>query len=166
MVIMILPPTIAILFGTAYSDSVLYSLLLSIPLLFVPLNFLIGKFIIYHSFKKIFAGTSIFKSIFRILLFIGLIPHFKIYGIICTIILNELILLIIFSYWLLKIPISANLYSEITFDQLKDVKIKKLSNKLNGFNIIHVINCDQIIGLSVPVWAKIIGRISFTKFNK
>lgn len=165
--ILLLPIAINLIFGQKYLDSIYYSIALTAIIFIVPLNSVLGSLIIYHGYKKFYTKVSLIASGLQIILFILLIPIFHIWGIIMAVILHQIIVTTINTIWFIKLPKSkdANIYlckNENEINKHK-MQINKITNKINGENIIKIIESDYLIKDTYPLWVRIIAFLSFTK---
>jgi O-antigen/teichoic acid export membrane protein len=167
LVSIFLPLFIQIIYGNKYDDSIFYSILLLVNLLFMPTNSIIGSVIIYQGYKKVYAKITTFKSVFSIILYIILIPFFEIYGIIFTVVLLSVFTFLLQIIWLYRLPrtesVKSVLFVNNNIELDEALKSLQISNKIKGTNIMKIIEADYLLkGEIYPVWVKIIAKLSFT----
>ena len=163
----ILPVIIKIIFGLKYEESIIYSLILLLALVSIPLDIGPGSIMVYQGFKKFYAKITLLTNLIKIIGFIIFIPLFKIYGIIITIVLASLSTTIINLIWFYKLPkpqIKKSLLildKKFESDKYENIIIKP---KINGQNIINIIESDYLSKAETyPLWIRIIAKLTFTK---
>lgn len=111
MFILIIPITITYIlivpyfykiFIPQYSDSIIYAQIIGLTLLFLPRH-LMGQTFVAHTMKKALYVTSIFIPILKIFLFLFLLPKYKIFGIILTLIIIEITTTVMFIFFFKEI---------------------------------------------------------------
>lgn len=161
-----LPFIIDLVFGDQYNESILFSLLLSINLIFLPFNLVFTKFLVYHSFKRIYLWVNIGISVLKILLYFLLVPQYQIQGIIVAVIASELLTSFIYLFFMFKNYQQTSTFDTFSFSKENSEKMTHGPFKsFNGANVIKVIASDEIVGLKIPFWVKLIGKLTFTRFR-
>lgn len=169
IILIFLPLLINVIFGNSYNESIPYSMLLLVELLFMPVNSTIGSIIIYQGYKKIYAKITTSRSVLIILLYLIFIPFWGIYGIIIPVILISFATFLMNLIWLYKLPKATMQKSLLILSNKKiideNIEILRIPNKIEGKNIIKIIEADYFSRKEkYPIWVKIIGKLSFTKY--
>jgi O-antigen/teichoic acid export membrane protein len=94
-----LPFVIKLFFGTKYINSIFYSQLLLLTIIVVPANVLIVNVAAYQGSGNSYVKLNIGLSILGLILFFILIPIFKTYGIIISVITVDVLSFIILITW-------------------------------------------------------------------
>jgi len=165
----LLPFLIKLIFGNQYNDSIFYSVILLSDVLFLPINSVISSVIVFQGFKKINTTITTIRSLISIVLYFILIPLFDIYGIIITVIFVSIVTLVTNTIWLFRLPSKKNVQLILCLkdSKLDDEKFKilKISNNIDGINIIKTIETDYLIkGEKYPWWVYPVAKLSFTKY--
>ncbi|MDD4354002.1 MAG: oligosaccharide flippase family protein [Candidatus Nanoarchaeia archaeon] len=167
LVSLFLPIIINLVFGQKYHEAIIYSLVLLVPVIFIPINAMFSSIIIYHDYKRFYTKITIITNILQIILFIVLIPLFQIWGVILAIVGLAVINTLLNLVWFYRLPIYPNKKTILTMR--KGLKVKGyetiyFDEKLNGENILKVIGADYLFCKEkYPIWTRIIGKLSNIK---
>lgn len=162
--VLLLPTAIHLVFGEKYDESIQYALLLSIGLIFTPYNLILNKYVIYHGFKKFLLFINISVATFQIILYLILVPKYLIYGIITAILVCQFLSFVINLIWIFNLDLDVDESAKYTFELDSSGRSSKIS-KINGEKIFGIISSDIVLGDNIPLWAKLIGKLTFTKFH-
>jgi len=160
---LILPIVINLVFGQKYHEAILYSLVLLIPVTFIPINSMFGSIMIYHSYKRFYTKLTLLTNVVQIVLFIIFIPFFKIWGVIISVVGLAIITTILNLIWFYRLPQKSIKKTILTMQ--KSLKVKGyetiyFDGKLNGENILKLIETDHLsLKEKYPFWANIFKRI-------
>lgn len=164
---LILPIVINLVFGQKYHEAILYSLVLLVPIIFIPLNAMFGSIIIYHNYKKFYTKLTLLTNIIQIILFIILIPIFKIWGVIISIVGLAIITTILNLVWFYKIPRHPIKKKIITMQknlEINGYETIYFDGKLCDKNIFKVIEADYLsLNEKYPLWTRIISKLNNIK---
>jgi O-antigen/teichoic acid export membrane protein len=94
----LIPPTILIVLGEKYAESVFYAQILFLGFIFIPFSEFLKSFLQAKKKTKSVLFYSLFNPGTKILLFLVLIPFFGIWGAIVTRIFSNFLLLIVLIY--------------------------------------------------------------------
>jgi len=94
-----LPFAINLFFGPRYVNSIFYGQLLLIGIVVVPSNVLIINVAVYQGSGNSYAKLNIGLSIMKLILFLILIPIFKTYGIIISVITVDIVSFMVLTTW-------------------------------------------------------------------
>jgi O-antigen/teichoic acid export membrane protein len=99
---LLIPYFIKILYTSAYKQSIFYSQILMITLIFAPLNLLLQNVVIYQKQKKETIFLTFFPALPKIILYLILIPTMGILGAVLANLFENVLLFIYFYYKFLK----------------------------------------------------------------
>lgn len=94
-----LPFIIDLFFGTRYIDSIFYSRLLLLSIVVVPANVLIINIAVYQGSGNSYVKLNIGLALLKLIMFFLLIPIFKTYGIIISIITVDMVSFMVLATW-------------------------------------------------------------------
>ncbi|MDP2947886.1 MAG: polysaccharide biosynthesis C-terminal domain-containing protein, partial [Nanoarchaeota archaeon] len=167
LIALILPIAINLVFGQKYQESVFYSLMLLISIVFIPLNGVFSSIIIYHGYKKFYLILTFFINIIQIILFLILIPIFRIWGIIFSIVSLSILTTLLNLIWFYRLPEKNYEKKVLSRDRKRKIKgygVMSFDGKFNGDNILKIFESDFFNrGEDYPYWSKIIGKLSGAK---
>ncbi|MBS3172961.1 oligosaccharide flippase family protein [Candidatus Woesearchaeota archaeon] len=167
MILIILPIGIKLVFGQKYQEAIFYSLVLSLPVIVIPLDALFISIVIYHGYKEYYTKLTLLTNIIQIVLFIILIPYFKIWGVIFSIVGLVVIVTFVNLIWFYRLP-KYNVEKTILTMQrdlnIKGYKTLYFDGKFTGENILKVISADSINEEHHPYWVRI-SRIILLRGN-
>ena len=169
VLILLLPTVVYIVFGQKYNDSIIYSVLLLLPTLLIPLNAMFASILVYHGYKKAFTYITISSNILQLLLFVLLIPSFQIWGIIITTFAINLLVTLFDIIWFYRLPQPKNkeifLFPPGETHPLEKNQ-RRVSAQINEKSIFSVLESDYLLSeKKYPLWVRILARLSGTKYQ-
>lgn len=164
---LLLPTVINLIFGQKYQESIIYSMVLLIPIIFIPINAMFSSIVIYHGYKRFYTKLTLLTNIIQIILFIILIPLFKIWGVIISVIGIMIVTTLLNFIWFYHLPKRATKKTILTMQKglkIRGYKVIYFNGKLREKNILKVIQSESLNKENYPLWVKILAKLIRVKY--